>query len=173
MAAEQRKGGTREPTARAGNTEDPSTRADREAGSGGEQDRPGDNAHDGDASPRPAAGLWQWSTQQGWFGRHSSDDDRVVGGAAWRAEQAGLDPVRKPDPELLRAAVAALELPGSAVVMVGDQYFTDIAGAGLAGIRSIKVPTIGRESFPTGMRVGHVVERLAYRIFHGKVKGEG
>jgi predicted HAD superfamily phosphohydrolase YqeG len=36
--------------------------------------------------------------------------------------------------------------------MVGDQYFTDIAGANLAGIRSIKVPTVGRAQFPFVVR---------------------
>jgi predicted HAD superfamily phosphohydrolase YqeG len=46
---------------------------------------------------------------------------------------------------------------------VGDQYLTDIAGANLAGIRSIKVPTIGRRSFPLPVRFLQWSEELLFR----------
>ena len=51
--------------------------------------------------------------------------------------------------------------------MVGDQYFTDIAGANLAGVRSIKLSAIGPESLPRSIRMGQMVERLVYRLLHG------
>jgi predicted HAD superfamily phosphohydrolase YqeG len=43
--------------------------------------------------------------------------------------------------------------------MVGDQYWTDVAGAGLAGIRSAKVPTAGRSTFPPALRAFQTIEK--------------
>lgn len=80
---------------------------------------------------------------------------------------AGAVPLRKPDGELMRGAVAALGLEPDEVVMIGDQYFTDIAGANLAGVRSIKVAAIGWDALPPGIRFGQRLERLAYRLLHG------
>ena len=54
----------------------------------------------------------------------------------------------------------------SGVVMVGDQYFTDIAGANLAGIRSIKVDTFDPPSFPFVLRSFQRIESLLYRLFY-------
>ena len=63
-----------------------------------------------------------------------------------------LQPLRKPNAEVVQFIVAFLACAPELVVMVGDQYFTDIAGANLAGIRSIKVPTLGRAHFPLAVR---------------------
>ncbi|MCA9722385.1 MAG: HAD hydrolase-like protein, partial [Gemmatimonadetes bacterium] len=59
------------------------------------------------------------------------------------------------------------------VVMVGDQYLTDIAGANLAGARSIKLAAIAPETLPPGIRAGQRVERLLYRLLHGRPIVEG
>ena len=76
--------------------------------------------------------------------------------------------LRKPSAELAERAIQAMGgLPKREVLLVGDQYFTDIATANLAGIRSAKVPTLHPDSFPTTERIGHRIEPLLYRIFHG------
>ena len=72
--------------------------------------------------------------------------------------------VRKPHADLVEYAVRFLDLPKSRVVMVGDQYLTDIAGANLAGIRSIKIPTMGREGFPVAPRTLQRLETLLYHV---------
>lgn len=73
--------------------------------------------------------------------------------------------VRKPDPDLIHLAIREMELvPSDGVVMVGDQYLTDIASANLAGIRSIKVPAWRRDTFPLPVRLSQDFEACLYRI---------
>lgn len=81
----------------------------------------------------------------------------------------GAHPIRKPDGELVRRAMVALGVkePGR-VVMIGDQYMTDVASANLAGARSIKVDTFRRDSFPLPVKLSQSLERLLYAIFHGR-----
>lgn len=80
-----------------------------------------------------------------------------------------LKPLKKPSAELIEFALDRLGAPPRGhVFMVGDQYFTDIAGANLAGIGSIKVPTFGPRSFPFPIRSFQVIERGIYRVLHGK-----
>lgn len=67
--------------------------------------------------------------------------------------------VRKPDARIIAFAVEQLGLPADSVVMVGDQYWTDVAGARMAGVRSAKVPTAGRSTFPPALRLFQSVER--------------
>lgn len=43
-------------------------------------------------------------------------------------------------------------------VVVGDQYFADVASANLAGAHSIEVETYGRRSFPKAIRFGQRCE---------------
>jgi predicted HAD superfamily phosphohydrolase YqeG len=54
------------------------------------------------------------------------------------------------------------------VFMIGDQYFTDIASANLAGIRSVKVDTRSPASFPLPVRTLQRIERAVYHIFYGR-----
>jgi hypothetical protein len=59
--------------------------------------------------------------------------------------------VKKPSGELIGIALDELAVDverRSLSLMVGDQHFTDVAGANLAGIRSAKVQTIAPGSFP-------------------------
>ena len=44
---------------------------------------------------------------------------------------------RKPDPRLFRIALAALDVPPSAAVYIGDHPFRDICGAQAAGMRAV------------------------------------
>ena len=74
----------------------------------------------------------------------------------------GVRPMRKPSAELVGEALRRLglgESPASAV-MVGDQHFTDVASANLAGMRSVKVETIDRASFPFPVRLSQRFEAL-------------
>jgi len=73
--------------------------------------------------------------------------------------------LRKPSVELIELALGRLgHPPRASVLMVGDQYLTDIAGANLAGIRSLKVSTYAPRSFPVPVRILQFFERICYRI---------
>ena len=94
-------------------------------------------------------------------------NDSLSGVAALLAD--GAQPIRKPDGELVRRAMAALGVEEPArVVMIGDQYMTDVASANLAGARSIKVDTFRRDSFPLPVKLSQSLERMLYAIFHGR-----
>jgi HAD superfamily phosphatase (TIGR01668 family) len=77
----------------------------------------------------------------------------------------GAKQVRKPDGDLIRLAIREMGLDSpEEVVMVGDQYLTDIASANLAGARSIKVPAWGRETFPLPVRLSQDFEACLFRF---------
>jgi predicted HAD superfamily phosphohydrolase YqeG len=100
----------------------------------------------------------------------ASGDERWTtgGGQVLPGRPAGrLTPLKKPSAALIELALAELGVDDRrAVFMVGDQYFTDIAGANLAGIRSVKVPTFGRGSFPLAIRIFQHIERALYRLLY-------
>lgn len=80
----------------------------------------------------------------------------------------GLSPVKKPSALPIRLALREMEdPPPEQVFMVGDQYFTDIAGANLGGVRSVKVPTWERASFPLVLRAFQRFESVLFRLLHG------
>lgn len=76
--------------------------------------------------------------------------------------------LRKPSAALVREALRLMGLEGApeSVLMVGDQHFTDVASANLAGIRSVKVRTLHPRSFPLAVRIGQRIERPLYKILH-------
>ena len=96
---------------------------------------------------------------------------------SWRGPGAGRDqtgaqklsPIRKPSARLVEAALAELNMSSEpeAVMLVGDQYFTDIVSANLAGIRSVKVPTLKQASFPIPVKLSQRLEAVLYRLKHG------
>ena len=55
-------------------------------------------------------------------------------------------------------------------VMIGDQYLTDVAGANLGGVRSIKVPTLAGETFRPAVRFSQALERGLYAVLHGAAR---
>lgn len=68
--------------------------------------------------------------------------------------------VRKPDMRLIEFAIEQTNLPErDRIALVGDQYVTDIAPANLAGVRSVKVPTLEPASFPLPVRALQIAER--------------
>ena len=78
----------------------------------------------------------------------------------------GARAIRKPSAILVEYAVRELGCRREAVVMIGDQYLTDVAGANLAGVRSVKLPTLAPASFSRTARAAQGVERLLYRLFY-------
>lgn len=73
-------------------------------------------------------------------------------------------PLRKPNAALVRLAIEELACQPAATVMIGDQHLTDIAGANLAGVRSIKVRNPARGTFPLAIRISQRAEAVLYRL---------
>ncbi|HSZ83262.1 MAG TPA: HAD hydrolase-like protein [Polyangia bacterium] len=102
-------------------------------------------------------GAERWSVGRG-------DARAIVARPAGR-----LKALRKPSAELVDAVIDELDVaPGRRVFMVGDQHVTDIAGANLAGIGSVKVRTVRPETFPLEIRCLQRVERGLFRLLHGR-----
>lgn len=91
----------------------------------------------------------------------------------WTAEElarrvaAGARVIRKPSAELVVYALRELGCAQDEAVMIGDQYLTDVAGANLGGVRSIKLPTLARETFRPVVRFSQVLERGLYTVLYG------
>jgi len=79
----------------------------------------------------------------------------------------GARVIRKPSAVLVDYAVRELGVEKAHVAMIGDQYLTDVAGASLAGVRSVKLPTLAPESFRLSVRVSQRLERIVYAVVHG------
>lgn len=113
--------------------------------------------------------LRGYSTDQGLVFRrrlggtdtHTQNDvDRILAG--------GGRQIRKPSGDLVRYGMKVLEATDRMqVLMVGDQYLTDVASANLAGVRSAKVRTFCSRSFPLSIRASQILESLIYVIRHG------
>jgi predicted HAD superfamily phosphohydrolase YqeG len=84
--------------------------------------------------------------------------DGAVGPGSPDPPTAEIVAVRKPDERIIHFAVRQLDLPPEAVLMVGDQFWTDVAGARMAGVRSAKVATAGRSTFPATLRLFQAIE---------------
>ncbi len=82
-----------------------------------------------------------------------------------RLLQRGARQIRKPSGALVRYGMEILGLTDpQEVLMVGDQYLTDVASANLAGARSVKVRTWRRDTFPFSIRTSQRLERLLYLV---------
>jgi predicted HAD superfamily phosphohydrolase YqeG len=81
---------------------------------------------------------------------------------------AGWRVIRKPRSVLVEYAVKEMELDRGAVVMIGDQYMTDVAGANLGGVRSIKLPTLAQDSFRPVVKFSQRLERTLYVVLYGR-----
>ncbi len=79
----------------------------------------------------------------------------------------GAHVVRKPSAELVDLAVRELACAKDEVAMIGDQYLTDVAGANLGGVRSIKLPTLAPETFRRSVRFGQLLENVIFAVAHG------
>ncbi len=73
--------------------------------------------------------------------------------------------IRKPSGDLIRYGMRLLEVDDpKAMLMVGDQYLTDVASANLAVARSVKVKTFRRDTFPLTIRFTQRLEQLLYLL---------
>ena len=73
--------------------------------------------------------------------------------------------IRKPSGELVQFGMEALGVTDpQAILMVGDQYLTDVASANLAGAKSAKVRTFRRDTFPLSIRISQRLERALYVV---------
>ena len=73
--------------------------------------------------------------------------------------------IRKPSGDLIRYGMSLLEVNNpKSLLMVGDQYLTDVASANLAHARSVKVKTFRRDSFPPAIRFTQSLEKLLYLL---------
>ena len=79
---------------------------------------------------------------------------------------AGARVIRKPSAALVDYAVRELGCAKGAVVMIGDQYLTDVAGANLGGVRSVKLPTLARQTFRPAVRFSQWLEAGLYALFY-------
>ena len=68
----------------------------------------------------------------------------------------------KPFPLAFRRGLSALDLPAGEVAMIGDQLFTDVVGANLAGMTSILVRPLSAGKWPH-TRLARHLERLILR----------
>jgi HAD superfamily phosphatase (TIGR01668 family) len=83
----------------------------------------------------------------------------------------GARVIRKPSPELVQYALRELGCAKDEAVMVGDQFMTDVAGANLGGVRSVKLPTVARDSFRVSVKVSQRLELAVYRLLYGPTDG--
>ena len=74
-----------------------------------------------------------------------------------------IDNAHKPLPGAYRRAVKALGLPRREVLVIGDQIFTDVLGARLAGLHPILVRFIGWQTDPNPGKRRAVEARLLAR----------
>jgi predicted HAD superfamily phosphohydrolase YqeG len=84
-----------------------------------------------------------------------------AGEGSWTSGVAtGAAAVRKPDMRLIEFAIEQTRVPArERIALVGDQHITDIAPANLAGLLSVKVPTLEPSSFPLPVRALQLAER--------------
>jgi uncharacterized protein len=78
------------------------------------------------------------------------------------AENLGIPCIpnaRKPLPVGFRRGLELLELPRDRVVVIGDQFFTDVLGAKLLGLHAILVPPLGGRD-PWNTRPLRILARL-------------
>jgi HAD superfamily phosphatase (TIGR01668 family) len=88
--------------------------------------------------------------------------NNTTGKVRWASAELGIpgiDWALKPLPHGFRRAVAMIGLPREQIRVIGDQFFTDILGARLAGVSSILVePIVARDW--AGTRILRGLERL-------------
>jgi len=107
------------------------------------------------------------------YRRRQGTDDTWSAAELARRLAAGARVIRKPNAALVDYAVKELGCAKEDVVMIGDQYLTDVAGANLGGVRSIKLPTLAHESFRASVRFSQNLERLLYALLYGPAEMAG
>lgn len=73
---------------------------------------------------------------------------------------------RKPFPHNYKRLAKKLGIKNGKILFIGDQLFTDILGANLAGIKSILVKPIDSETEPISIKIKRVLERILLRAVY-------
>ena len=92
----------------------------------------------------------------------SNGEPARVARLAAELDVAAFSLAGKPFPVAFRRGLAALDMPAEAVAMIGDQLFTDVVGANLAGMTSILVRPLSAGKWPH-TRLARHLERLILR----------
>jgi len=119
--------------------------------------------------PEPEALAWIEKMKQRGF-LLCIVSNNTAGRVAPFAQKLGLEyssMAGKPFPFGFRRAVSSMEILPSEAIAVGDQLFTDICGANLAGIRSVLVEPIRSET-TLRFRIKRRLERPVLRRFFKK-----
>lgn len=75
--------------------------------------------------------------------------------------------LRKPSGKLIELAMGHMNVADKAkMMMIGDQYLTDIASGNMGGILTARVPAYGRHSFPFAIRVSQRMEQALFAVRH-------
>ncbi len=101
------------------------------------------------------------------YRRLQGTDDSWTADELERQLAAGTRVIRKPNAILVDYAARELGLPKSDIAMIGDQYLTDIAGANLGGVRSIRLPTLAPESFRASVKLSQRLELAIFALLYG------
>lgn len=101
------------------------------------------------------------------YRRRRGPDDSWTTAELERQLAEGARVIRKPSRVLTEYAVQSLALPKDAALMIGDQYLTDVAGANFGGVRSVKLPTLARETFRYSVRFSQRLEQILYVLLYG------
>ena len=104
------------------------------------------------------------------YRKRKGADDTWTPAELQRQLAEGAAVIRKPSAVLVDYAATELGTDKGAIVMIGDQYLTDVAGANLGGVRSIKLPTIARETFRASVRFSQHLELMIYSLLYGRAE---
>jgi hypothetical protein len=123
------------------------------------------------AAARPTAGVRAWAAELRAAGVRlaivSNGRPRRVEAVARAMGVPGAALAGKPWPRAFRRGLAVLGLPPSEVAMVGDQLFTDVAGARAVGLRTVLVPPLSSAGLPHT----RLLRRVERRILEGRSRG--
>lgn len=97
----------------------------------------------------------------------SNGRPRRVATVARALNVPGAALVGKPWPRAFRRGLEVLGLEASEVAMVGDQLFTDVAGARAAGLRTVLVPPLSSAGLPHTRLLRRVERRVLEGRHHG------
>lgn len=78
----------------------------------------------------------------------------------------------KPSPYAYRLQVETFGFKPSEVLFFGDQVFTDIWGANLAGIRSVLVVPIAKWKEPLQIKIKRFLESILMHFYKNDIKGD-
>jgi len=123
------------------------------------------------AASRPTRSVRAWAAAVQAAGVRlaivSNGRPRRVATVARALNVPGAALVGKPWPRAFRRGLEVLGLPASDVAMVGDQLFTDVAGARAAGLRTVLVPPLSSAGLPHT----RLLRRVERRVLEGRRRG--